>query len=79
VVRVAKSQSEFVTLAGRAAKNPDLVLLAEGVRKAQGASWESIVTSMRTLISAAIEEAAPETHEIAARPARLGVSELAVQ
>jgi glycosyltransferase involved in cell wall biosynthesis len=79
VVRVAKSQSDFVTLAGRVSKNPDLVLLAEGLKKAQGASWESIVTSMRTLISAAIEEAAPEKHEIAARPARLGVGQLAVQ
>jgi glycosyltransferase involved in cell wall biosynthesis len=79
VVRVAKSHAEFVSLAGRASRNPDLVLLAEGVKKAQGASWEMIVTRMRTLISDAIEDAAPETQEIAARPARLGVSELAVQ
>jgi glycosyltransferase involved in cell wall biosynthesis len=79
VVRVAKSAPEFITLAGRAAKNADLVLLAEGLKKAQGASWESIVNSMRTLISAAIDEAAPEKQEIAARPARLGISQLAVQ
>ncbi|HEY1952453.1 MAG TPA: glycosyltransferase [Gemmatimonadaceae bacterium] len=79
IVRVAKSPSEFISLAARAAKNPDLVLLAEGLRKAQGASWESIVARMRTLILAVIEEAAPETQEIAARPARLGVSQLAVQ
>jgi glycosyltransferase involved in cell wall biosynthesis len=79
IVRVAKSPSEFISLTARAAKNPDLVLLAEGLRKAQGASWESIVARMRTLILAVIEEAAPETQEIAARPARLGVSQLAVQ
>src|SRR3954468_1243543 len=79
VVRVAKSAPGFTTLAGRAAKSADLVLLAEGVKKAQGASWESIVNSMRTLISAAIEEAAPEKQEIAARPARLGIGQLAVQ
>lgn len=79
IVRIGKSTAEFITLAGRVARNPDLVLLAEGLRKAQGASWETIVGSMQTLIAAAIAEATPETREIAARPARLGVSQLAVQ
>jgi glycosyltransferase involved in cell wall biosynthesis len=79
VVRVAKSAAEFISLSGRAARNPDLVLLAEGLKKAQGASWDAIVDRMQRLISAAIEEATPETQEIAARPARLGVGELAVQ
>src|SRR3954463_5859844 len=77
VVRVAKSASEFVSLAARVSRNPDLVLLAEGVKKAQSASWESIVSQMRRLITNAIGEARPETLEIAARPARL--TELAVQ
>lgn len=79
IVRIAKSPVEFVTLAARAARNPDLVLLAEGVRKAGSASWESIVASMQTLIAAAINEATPAAHEVAARPARRGVGQLAVQ
>jgi glycosyltransferase involved in cell wall biosynthesis len=79
IVRIAKSSAEFVSLATRAARNPDLVLLAEGVRKAASASWENIVASMQTLIAAAIDEATPETREIAARPARAGVGQLAVQ
>ncbi|HJQ53914.1 MAG TPA: glycosyltransferase [Gemmatimonadaceae bacterium] len=79
IVRIAKSPAEFVTLVTRAARSPDLVLLAEGVRKAASASWETIVASMQTLIAAAIDEATPETQEVAARPARLGVGQLAVQ
>lgn len=79
IVRIAKSAAEFVTLATRAARNPDLVLLAEGVRKAGSASWENIVGNMQTLIAAAIDEATPETREVAARPGRLGVGQLAVQ
>jgi glycosyltransferase involved in cell wall biosynthesis len=79
VVRVAKTASEFISLAGRAAKNADLVLLAEGLKKAQGASWDAIVDRMQTLIAAATQETTPETQRIAARPARLGVGELAVQ
>jgi glycosyltransferase involved in cell wall biosynthesis len=79
IVRIAKSSAEFVTLAARAARSPDLVLLAEGVRKAGSASWENIVGNMQTLIAAAIDEATPETRDVAARPARLGVGQLAVQ
>jgi glycosyltransferase involved in cell wall biosynthesis len=77
VVRVAKSHEQFITLAEKSAKNPDLVLLAEGLKKANGASWDNIVGQMRRLITDAIEDAKPETLEIAARPARL--TELAVQ
>jgi glycosyltransferase involved in cell wall biosynthesis len=77
VVRVAKSHDQFIALAARVARNPDLVLLAEGVKRANGASWDSIVSQMRRLITNAIGEARPETLEIAARPARL--TELAVQ
>jgi hypothetical protein len=51
--------------------------LAEGLKKANGASWDNIVGQMRRLITDAIEDAKPETLEIAARPARL--TELAVQ
>jgi glycosyltransferase involved in cell wall biosynthesis len=77
VVRVAKSPAQFIELAKRVSRNPDLVLLAEGVKKANSASWESIVSQMGKLITSAIEDAKPETLEIASRPARL--TELAVQ
>jgi glycosyltransferase involved in cell wall biosynthesis len=77
VVRVAKSHEKFIALAAKVAKNPDLVLLAEGVKRANSASWDSIVSQMRRLITDAIDDAKPETLEIAARPARL--TELAVQ
>jgi glycosyltransferase involved in cell wall biosynthesis len=77
VVRVAKSAAQFIELAKRVSRNPDLVLLAEGVKRANSASWESIVSQMSKLITSAIEDAKPETLEIASRPARL--TELAVQ
>jgi hypothetical protein len=77
VVRVAKSPAQFIELAKRVSRNPDLVLLAEGVKRANSASWESIVSQMSKLITSAIEDAKPETLEIASRPARL--TELAVQ
>jgi hypothetical protein len=77
VVRVAKSHEQFVALAQRVAKNPDLVLLAEGIKKANGASWENIVSQMGRIITSAIQDAKPENLEIARRPARL--TELAVQ
>jgi glycosyltransferase involved in cell wall biosynthesis len=77
IVRVARSHEQFVAFAARAAKNPDLVLLGEGAKLANRASWETIVSQMGRLISAAINEATPETVEVAARPTR--VTELAVQ
>lgn len=77
VVRVARSQEEFVTLAARTAVTPDLALLTQGLKQAAGASWANVVAQMRWLITDAIREATPARLEIAARPARLG--ELAVQ
>jgi glycosyltransferase involved in cell wall biosynthesis len=77
IVRVARSHEQFVAFAATAARNPDLVLLGEGAKKADRASWETIVSEMSRLIGAAIKEAAPEKVEIAARPVR--VTELAVQ
>ena len=79
IVRIARSGAEFVSLATRAARNPDLVMLAEGARKAESSSWESIVSQMQRIIWDAIEQATPETRKVASRPARLGVGELAVQ
>lgn len=77
VVRVARSREEFVNSSVRAAANPDLVMIREGIRMATNASWESVVAQMRRLISEATTDTAPATVEVAARHARL--SELAVQ
>jgi glycosyltransferase involved in cell wall biosynthesis len=77
IVRVARSHEQFIAFAARAAKNPDLVLLGEGVKKADHASWENIVSEMGRLIDAAITEAKPEIRAIAARPSL--ATELAVQ
>jgi hypothetical protein len=77
IVRVARSHEQFVAFAARAAKNPDLVLLGEGAKKADRASWETIVSEMGRLIGAAVKDAGPGKVEIATRPAR--VTELAVQ
>jgi glycosyltransferase involved in cell wall biosynthesis len=77
VVRVAHTREEFVTLAPGLARNPDLVLLKEGMRKASEASWESVVSQMSGLIHDASSEVAPATRKPAARAVQLG--ELAVQ
>jgi glycosyltransferase involved in cell wall biosynthesis len=77
VVRVARSHAEFVNLTATLARNPDLVMLKEGIRRATEASWESVVSQMSNLIQDASREVAPAARETAARPARLG--ELAVQ
>ena len=77
IVRVAHTREEFVNLAAAVARNPDLVLLKEGVRKASEASWESVVSQMRGLIHDAFSEVAPAARRPAARSISLG--ELAVQ
>jgi glycosyltransferase involved in cell wall biosynthesis len=77
VVRIARSEAQFVALARHVARNPDLVLLAEGIKRANAASWENIVARMGRLITAAVDDARPETLEIAASPARL--TQFAVQ
>jgi glycosyltransferase involved in cell wall biosynthesis len=77
VVRIARSHEDFVKFTMKAARDPDLVLLTEGLRKASSASWENVVAQMRRLIGEVISDAPSAAPEIAARPARL--SELAVQ
>jgi glycosyltransferase involved in cell wall biosynthesis len=76
VVRVARSEREFVALTSHAATNPDRALVAQGIEMAANASWESIVGKMRKLISEVSETTAPQIR-VARRAARLG--ELAVQ
>jgi glycosyltransferase involved in cell wall biosynthesis len=76
VVQVARSPREFVALASRAAQYPDDALIAQGLEQAAAASWESIVSRMRRLISEVSETTAPVT-----RVARrfMAAGELAVQ
>ena len=76
VVQIARSTRDFVALSSQAAVNPDHALIAQGLEKAAAASWESIVSKMRRLISDVSETTAP-----ALRVARrfLKVRELAVQ
>jgi glycosyltransferase involved in cell wall biosynthesis len=76
VVRVARSEREFVALTSQAATNPDSALVAQGIEMAANASWESIVGKMGKLISDVSEQTAP-TMRVAHRAKRLG--ELAVQ
>jgi hypothetical protein len=64
-------------LAAAVAQDPDASLIAQGLKQAANNSWESIVSQMRKLISAAASQDAPATVEPARRLARL--SELAVQ
>ncbi|MFL5480681.1 MAG: glycosyltransferase [Gemmatimonadaceae bacterium] len=76
VVRVARSEREFVALTSQSATNPDRALVAQGIEMAANASWESIVGKMRKLISEVSETTAPQIR-VARRAERLG--ELAVQ
>ena len=47
VVSVAHTAEEFLDAAGRAAREPDPVLLREGIARAMQASWDSTVATMR--------------------------------
>jgi glycosyltransferase involved in cell wall biosynthesis len=76
VVRVARSEREFVALTSQSATNPDRALVAQGIEMAANASWESIVGKMRKLISEVSVTTAPQIR-VARRAERLG--ELAVQ
>ena len=76
VVQIARSPGEFAALNREAAANPDKALIAQGLEKASGASWESIVAKMSRLISDVSEATAPPVR-VAQRSPQLG--ELAVQ
>jgi glycosyltransferase involved in cell wall biosynthesis len=77
VVRVARSSGEFIALANQVAKDPDASLIAQGLKQAGAASWESIVGQMRKLIQTAAEEVSPAP--LVARQKTVRVSQLAVQ
>jgi glycosyltransferase involved in cell wall biosynthesis len=76
IVRVARSQQEFVTMTARAAAAPDDALIAQGLAKARAESWDCIVDQMQRIIAKVTEATTPEPR-VAKRFVALG--ELAVQ
>jgi glycosyltransferase involved in cell wall biosynthesis len=62
IVAVGRSHDEFVDLARRAIEAPDADLIAQGIERAGGETWEAIVGAMRAHMLAAVrarESAAP--------------------
>ena len=61
VVKVARSRDGFVAAARAALACPEPELIARGIGMAKDASWESIVGTMRSLISDALAARQPAT------------------
>ncbi|HZX81602.1 MAG TPA: glycosyltransferase [Lysobacter sp.] len=59
IVDVARSPSEFVDAVERAWHAPDADLIAQGIERAQGASWDATVESMRNDVQRAVWTAVP--------------------
>jgi glycosyltransferase involved in cell wall biosynthesis len=59
VVQVAHSADAFVDAVERAWRTPDQGLIAEGIRRAEGCSWDATVSSMRQNIQDAVWAKAP--------------------
>lgn len=59
IVQVANSSGEFVDAVERAWRTPDAALIAEGIRRAEGSSWDATVAFMRCDIQQAIRGHAP--------------------
>lgn len=59
IVQVANSPAEFVDAVERAWKSPDASLVAEGVARAEGCSWDATVASMRQNIQDAVWARSP--------------------
>lgn len=59
IVQVANSPAEFVDAVERAWRTPDAALIAEGIRRAEGSSWDATVAFMRCDIQQAIRGHAP--------------------
>jgi len=54
IVRIARSADEFVRAVSDSALDPDESIIEAGLKRVATASWESIVTRMREIISEAI-------------------------
>jgi len=47
IVHVGHTHVEFIELAARACSQPDAELIARGIKRAGGATWDAIVEAMR--------------------------------
>lgn len=56
VVAVATTQEEFLRAVERASRSPDTTLIAEGVERANGASWTATVATMRREMQTAFRQ-----------------------
>ena len=54
IVQVAHSHAEFIALARAALETPDRALLARGIERARGATWDAIVKAVRGHVLAAV-------------------------
>lgn len=54
IVRIGHTHEEFISLAANATSKPDATLIARGVKRAGGATWEAIVAAMREHVLAAV-------------------------
>jgi glycosyltransferase involved in cell wall biosynthesis len=54
IVQVAHSQDEFIALARAALEMPDRALLARGIERARGATWDAMVKAIRGHMLAAV-------------------------
>jgi glycosyltransferase involved in cell wall biosynthesis len=54
IVDVAHSHDEVLAAVERAWRQPDAALIAEGIQRAEGASWDATVESMRSDIQKAL-------------------------
>jgi len=54
IVQVGDSHAEFIALATQACSQPDAELIARGIKRAGGATWDAIVEAMREHVLVAV-------------------------
>lgn len=54
IVAIGHSHDEYLDAVERAWRNPDPTLIADGIRRAEGETWDAIVNSIRTDIQQAV-------------------------
>ena len=59
IVQVGHTHAEFIALAARACSQSDAGLIARGIQRAGGATWEAIVDAMRGHVLAAVRAKHP--------------------
>jgi glycosyltransferase involved in cell wall biosynthesis len=74
VVDIAGSHDEFFAAVNRAWRDPDTVLLDEGIRRASNASWTATVAAMRDVLQSAVRPATKVSAPLARAPKQVAVS-----